>query len=236
MSRELRVFTGSAHPALGEAIARFLGMPARPRAPRALQRRRDLVPDPGQRARRRRVRGAADVSSGQREPDGAAGHDRRVQALAAPRASRPCSRTTATRARTARTSRASRSPPSSWPTCSRPPAADRVLTMDLHAPADPGLLRRARRPPVRGARDHGLRREAEAAEAHRGLARRRRRRARARLREAAGGDARHRRQAPRVAERGGGAPRDRRGRGPHLPHRRRHGGHRRARWPRSRRR
>jgi ribose-phosphate pyrophosphokinase len=27
MSRELRVFTGSAHPALGEAIARFLGMP-----------------------------------------------------------------------------------------------------------------------------------------------------------------------------------------------------------------
>ena len=40
---------------------------------------------------------------------------------------------------------------------------DRVLTMDLHAPADPGLLRRARRPPVRGARDHRLRREAEAA-------------------------------------------------------------------------
>src|SRR5687767_7273206 len=27
MSRELRVFTGSAHPALGEAIARFLGVP-----------------------------------------------------------------------------------------------------------------------------------------------------------------------------------------------------------------
>ena len=27
MSRELRVFTGSAHPALGEAIARFLGIP-----------------------------------------------------------------------------------------------------------------------------------------------------------------------------------------------------------------
>jgi ribose-phosphate pyrophosphokinase len=27
MSRELRVFTGSAHPALGEAIARFLGLP-----------------------------------------------------------------------------------------------------------------------------------------------------------------------------------------------------------------
>ena len=26
-SRELRVFTGSAHPALGEAIARFLGIP-----------------------------------------------------------------------------------------------------------------------------------------------------------------------------------------------------------------
>ena len=27
MSRELRVFTGSAHPALGESIARFLGVP-----------------------------------------------------------------------------------------------------------------------------------------------------------------------------------------------------------------
>ena len=27
MARELRVFTGSAHPALGESICRFLGVP-----------------------------------------------------------------------------------------------------------------------------------------------------------------------------------------------------------------
>ena len=53
--------------------------------------------------------------------------------------------------------------------------------------ADPGLLRRARGPPVRGARDHRLRREAEAAQAHGGVARRGRRGARARLRQAAGG-------------------------------------------------
>ena len=34
---------------------------------------------------------------------------------------------------------------------------DRVLTMDLHSRADPGLLQHPRRPPVRGPRDHRLR-------------------------------------------------------------------------------
>ena len=199
MGRELRVFTGTAHPALGEAIARSPGRAPRPRPPRPLQRRRGLVPDPGQRARRGRLRRAAHRPARQREPDGAAGDARRVQALErrARHRRHPVLRLRAPgpqgQAARADLRQAGGRPPlqpraptacSPWTctprrsrasstrpstTCSRPPSSSTTCSQ-LKLPR-----------------------------ADRGLAGRRRRGARARLRQAAGGHAGHRRQAARAA-------------------------------------
>ena len=59
MSRDLKVFTGTRAPRPWGVDRPFPGTAPRPRPPVPLQRRRGLVPDPGQRARRRRLRGPA---------------------------------------------------------------------------------------------------------------------------------------------------------------------------------
>ena len=89
MRRELKIFTGSAHPALGEAIARYLSVPLG-RAHLARFSDGEVCFQIQE-----NVRGA-DVfvvqptcPPGQREPDGAADHARRVQALERRRGSRP---------------------------------------------------------------------------------------------------------------------------------------------------
>ena len=78
--------------------------------------------------------------------------------------------------------------------------ADRVMTLDLHAGSDPGLLRHPDRQPVRRAR-HGARHPGapQGQQPDGGLARRRRRRTRASARQAHRGADRHLRQAARAA-------------------------------------
>jgi len=74
--------------------------------------------------------------------------------------------------------------------------ANRVLTMDLHQGADPGVLRHPGGPPVRGAGDHRPPGAAAVQERHHRLAGRRRGGAGARVRQAPGRGAGHHRQAP----------------------------------------
>ena len=69
----------------------------------------------------------------ERQPDGAAGHDRRAQARVGRLASSRSSRTSATRARTARASRARRSSRKLVADLITAAGADRVLAIDLHA-------------------------------------------------------------------------------------------------------
>ena len=156
MHRELKVFTGSAHPALGESIARYLGVPL---GRAHLARFSDgevwfQIQD--------NVRGA-DVfvvqptcAAGQREPDGAAADARRLQALerlahhrrdALLRLRAPGPQGQAAGAHLGQAG-------------GRPALDRRHRPRPHHGPArraDPGLLRHPGRPPVRGARHHRLR-------------------------------------------------------------------------------
>ena len=95
--------------------------------------------------------------------------------------------------------------------------ADRVLTLDLHAGADPGLLRHPDRQSLRVAGDGARHQGALRQRLHGGgVARRRRRGAGARAGQAHRCAARHRRQAPRAGRRERGDEHHRQRRGPHL--------------------
>ena len=78
MFKKVCIFSGNANPALAQEIAQVLEMPLGQCPGVALQRRRDVLRDPGERARRRRVRHPADVLAGERQRDGAADHGRRA--------------------------------------------------------------------------------------------------------------------------------------------------------------
>ena len=71
------VFTGNANPQLAHDIAKHLQMPLGRASVGQFRRRGDRRAD-GERARARRVRGAAHVPAGERQPDGAAGDGRRL--------------------------------------------------------------------------------------------------------------------------------------------------------------
>ncbi|CAI7925098.1 unnamed protein product, partial [Closterium sp. NIES-53] len=78
------------HPFAGDRVVHGVG--TREGENQAIRRRRDLRAAAGERARVRRVSGAAHVPAGEREPHGAARHDRRKGAFP-PRPSVPLSRT-----------------------------------------------------------------------------------------------------------------------------------------------
>ena len=86
-----------------------------------VSRRRDLLQDRRGHPRPRRLPDPADLPAGERQPDGAADHDRQLQAGQRRADHRPSFPTSATPGRTARTKAACRSRPSWWPTSSRGP-------------------------------------------------------------------------------------------------------------------
>ena len=102
---------------------------------------------------------------------------------------------------------------------------NRVLTMDLHKAQIQGVLRHSGRPSVRGAGHHRLPGAAELRAGDDRVARRRRRRAGAGLREAARRRPRDHRQAAQRRRHGRSHERRRRREGPRLRDRRRHHRH-----------
>ena len=148
MSRELRVFTGRAHPTLGEAIARSLGVPL---GRAHLARFSDgevwfQIQD--------NVRGA-DVFVVQ--PTGPPVNENLMELLVMlTRSSAPAPAAITAVIPYYGYARQDRKDKPRVPISAKLVAdllssagTDRVLTMDLHAGADPGLLQHARRPPLR---------------------------------------------------------------------------------------
>ena len=74
----IKLVAGNSNPALAEAIAAYLDIAADQGGGAPLRRQGDLRRDPGERARRGRVRHPVDLVPGQRPPDGAADHHRRA--------------------------------------------------------------------------------------------------------------------------------------------------------------
>ena len=145
MFKSISIFSGSANRPLAESIASYLELPmGRAELTRFLGWR-DLRAHRRERARRRRLRRAADLHAGQRPLDGAAVMVDRAQAALRP-VDPAVLPTSATRAKTARSRRARRSPPSSPPTCSPPRRGPRRLGRPTRR-SDPGLLRAAFRSP-----------------------------------------------------------------------------------------
>ena len=79
--KRLKIFAGSAHPALAREIADSLGVPARPCPHSALPRHGSLVPDRREHPRDRRVRRAADLLAGRPAPRRTVRDDRCVPPL-----------------------------------------------------------------------------------------------------------------------------------------------------------
>ena len=234
------LFSGRAFPELAEEIGAVLGVAPTPTDAydfangEIFVRYQESVR--GSRRVRRPVHGAAD----QQVDHGAADHGRRAQARLGQADHRRRCRSTRTPGRTRSTAAASRSPPGWSPTCSRPPAPTGILTVDLHTAQIQGFFD--------GPVDHLFAMDLLADYVESKYAGRADDRRRAGLRPGAGRRALDRParrlpagvhpQDPRPAQAqpGRGQPGRRRGRGPGLPHRRRHDRHRRhdrARPPRS---
>ena len=190
---QLKLFAGSAHPALAREIAEHLGIPARRGAPASVSGHRSLVSDRREHPRDRRLHRAADVGAGGRAPGRVVRDDRRVPAIVGVAHH---GRDSVLRLRAAgpqgQAARADFGQAGGKPAQRR---GHESRADDGPAQgADSGVLRYPGGPPVRGAGDHRLPGAAELRAGHDRVAGRRGRRARARVREAARRRPRDRRQ------------------------------------------